>query len=916
MYFPKKLLQKFSLLLTVLVTILFFMSASVANAGVADSLDSIAVEFLHDDFTDNGVQNNENGVGSYALHVLTKSGVDISAWEYNGETFEESVTSAIYDDMSNAGEKSAKLLAQDLAAAIALNQNDYKNQLIDILKNRQTATGFDESLFDNLPAFDLIGEVGLMNEINTNLARDYILGQQNTTVANDIYSWGFTYGGTYYPDFITTAKAIRALHYLDPGQSEPEIQGAIDNGLDWMENQQQGDGSFVAGYPGMDDPLKDTAEVIVTLATLDKGLESWTSSEGNSAVDYLLNDALNEDGSFGANEDVQDAILVLCAYGLVDNGFYIYPSSATIAKDDTRQLKAMWKTIAGTTDVTNAAAWSVTDSSIVNVDNNGLVSALKVGETVVQAVYEGLTATADLKVSTEGSNPDVGSTEVALAVVDQNGEILFGPREFTVDGTNKFGLTVLGALDASGANYTTGYWDSWGYYVDSIEGLAGTGSAGWMYAVNGTPGTKMCGDYKIKGGEKIVWYYASSMDAQPPLWSDLENKSPAVVDTVNLTESGTVSDTDLNTAIQNAESAGEIVLQADDAKTSLALSNEQWTKILNTGKPLAVTIQGVQFVFSPESLKIPEITGGNAAQLVISADKLSDWEIQTKIKSSYNEKLKPAGDIYELNVLVVDKDNNQQKVKQIPGCKITLQVPEGFRETAGTGMVLAYRYNETGQTWEYLGGTYDQQNNTVSFYTNHFSKYALLAATRSFDDLDGHWAQKEIEIMAANGFIAGMGDGVFAPDATVSRAEFVTILTKIAGLTANSGEAAQFSDVPADAWYHDAVNAAVDNGIVYGTSTGHFTPDGPISREQMAAMIGRLFAKKKLDQSLSNDEIKKILAGFTDTAAIHSWARTPVALAAQEKLMSGRGNGQFVPQGNATRAEAAVVLYLVLQKLI
>ncbi|KJS17728.1 MAG: hypothetical protein VR69_03740 [Peptococcaceae bacterium BRH_c4b] len=914
MYFFKKLLQKLSLLLTVLVTISFFMTSSVADAGVANSLDNIAVEFLHDDFTDGGMKNNENGVGSYALYVLNKSGVDISAWEYNGETLEDSVTSAIYADISNAGEKSAKLLAQDLAAAIALNQNGYKNQLIDILANRQTATGFDDSLFDNIPAFDLLGEVGLMNEIDTVLAENYILGQQNTTGANDVYSWGFTYGGTYYPDFITTAKAIRALHYLDPGQSDTDIQDAIDNGLDWMENQQQGDGSFVAGYPGMDDPLKDTAEAIVTLATLDIDLESWTS-----AVDYLLNDALNEDGSFGANEDVQDAILFFCAYGLVDNGFYIYPSSATIAKDNTRQLKAMRKTIAGTADVTNAADWSVTDSSIVSIDNSGLVSALKAGQTVVQAVYEGLTATADLKVESSqgGINPDVSTeVEVGMAVVDQNGELLFDPRYFMVDDTNEFGLTVLGALDASGADYTTGYWEDWGYYVDSIEGLAGTGSAGWMYAVNNVPGAVLASNCSIKGGEKIVWYYASSMDAQPPLWSDLVNKSSVVVDSVELTESGTVSDTVLNTAIQNAESAGEIVLQADDAKTSLALSNDQLTKILNIGKPLAVTVQGVQIVFPPESLKIPEITGGNAAQLVISAEKLSDWEIQTKIKSSYNEKLKPAGDIYELNVLVVDRDNTQQKVKQIPGCKIILLVPEGFLETAGTGMVLAYRYNEARQTWEFLGGTYDQQNNTVSFYTNHFSKYALLAATSSFDDLDGHWAQKEIEIMAANGFIAGMGDGVFAPDATVSRAEFVTILTKIAGLTANSEKTAQFSDVPADAWYRDSVYAAVYHGIVFGTSADRFTPDGPISREQMAAMIERLLAKKKLDHSLNNDEINKILAGFTDTAAIHSWARTPVALAVQERLMSGRGNGQFVPQGNATRAEAALILYLLLQKLL
>ncbi|WP_418791884.1 S-layer homology domain-containing protein [Phosphitispora sp. TUW77] len=919
MYFPKKLLQRFKILFMVLVAVMFFIITPAVNASEVNSLDNFAAEFVYDDYTINGFQNSEYSVGSYAFYVFNQAGIDVNSWLYDDETFEESVTNAIYTDILNEPEKSAKLLAQDLAAAKVLNQNDYAGQLVDIFVYRQTVNGFDDSLFSNIPAFELIGAVGLIDELDTGMTKEYILGQQSTTVDNDVYSWGFTYG-EYYPDFITTAKAIRALHYLDPGQSDPEIQEAIDNGLAWMQNQQQDDGSFIAGYPGMDDPLIDTAELIMTLAALDMDLESWTSIAGNSAVDYLLNNALNEDGSFGQSQNVLDAVIFINAYSLVDNGLYIYPSDTTMDVGDNEQLKAFWKNADGTNDVTCVAEWSVIDSSIVSVYSDGAVSALETGQTTVQAVYGGLTASAAINVESlsSGDSPGSGSTstevEVAMAIVDGDGNILFAPSEFTVDDDNEWGLTILGALDASGASYTTAEWD-WGNYVDSVQGLAATGSSGWMFALNGQQATTGAEDQSIEDGDQIIWYYVSSMDAQPPEWSDLVRSSSGD-SRVSVEESDTVSDTDLNTAIQSSESTGQIVLELEDTKTTLALSNDQITKILKTGKPLVVNVNEMQFVFPAETLKLAEITGENVKQLIIDAEKLSDWKIQTEIKPFYNEKLKPAGNIYELNVMVVDTNDQQQAIKQVSGCRITLQVAEGYREIAQTGMVQAYHYNETSEKWEFLGGAYDTQTNTISFYTDHFSKYALLVATASFDDIDGHWAQKEIEIMAANGYVTGMCNGIFSADNHISRAEFVTVLTRIAGLTANPVGTVQFSDVPANAWYRDAVNAAVYNGIVYGVSADRFAPGELIMREQMAAMIERLLAKKNMNCSISDNKVNKVLGSFTDTARIHSWALRPVALAAQEKLMNGRGNGQFVPQGNATRAEATVVLYRVLQKFV
>jgi hypothetical protein len=111
------------------------------------------------------------------------------------------------------------------------------------------------------------------------------------------------------------------------------------------------------------------------------------------------------------------------------------------------------------------------------------------------------------------------------------------------------------------------------------------------------------------------------------------------------------------------------------------------------------------------------------------------------------------------------------------------------------------------------------------------------------------------------------------------------------------------------------VGAAANAGLVYGTGENSFAPDEPVTREQMAAMMVRLMAKNGLDMTISDAGAVKMLAGFSDAASVSPWARTPVALMAGERLMTGRESGRFAPLGYTTRAEAAVVLYRVMEKL-
>ena len=314
--------KKFNLYLVALAVMACFLTCLLAplvtpsrSEAATPFLSEKAVQFLCKDYAKSGMVNSVAGVGSYASYVLIQAGVDVSTWVHDGVSLKDAVINTVKDDISNADKVPAKCLAQDLAAMKALGQTDLADQLVLILKNKQSSEGFEDtgplSIYSNVPAFELLSRVGLINRINTGQAKDYILEKQYRG-ANDAHygSWGSKDNDQYYADFMATTEAVRVLYCLDPDKNDVQIQKAINNGLSWMKNQQKADGNFMAG---MDDTLIDTCEVVVTLKTLGMDPEAWQSSEGNSAVDYIMNNALNPDGSFGASQNVMDATWVLGA---------------------------------------------------------------------------------------------------------------------------------------------------------------------------------------------------------------------------------------------------------------------------------------------------------------------------------------------------------------------------------------------------------------------------------------------------------------------------------------------------------------------------------------------------------------------------------------------------------------------------
>ncbi|RJE83611.1 S-layer homology domain-containing protein [Paenibacillus sp. 1011MAR3C5] len=188
-----------------------------------------------------------------------------------------------------------------------------------------------------------------------------------------------------------------------------------------------------------------------------------------------------------------------------------------------------------------------------------------------------------------------------------------------------------------------------------------------------------------------------------------------------------------------------------------------------------------------------------------------------------------------------------------------------------------------------------------------FSSYVVVENKVSFGDIAGvsSWAGRAIEVVAAKGAINGKAEGVFDPNAKVTRAEFAKMLVRALDLE-NGSSTENFADVNANDWFAPYVAAAAEKGIIKGKSATKFDPSAPIKRAEMATMITR--ALQLVNGSKDVADVDAALAVFSDAAQINETLKAGVAFAADKEIVVGN-NGKFDPIASATRAQAAVIIY-------
>ena len=179
-------------------------------------------------------------------------------------------------------------------------------------------------------------------------------------------------------------------------------------------------------------------------------------------------------------------------------------------------------------------------------------------------------------------------------------------------------------------------------------------------------------------------------------------------------------------------------------------------------------------------------------------------------------------------------------------------------------------------------------------------------ANTVFNDIKGvKWAQSAIESLYKKGIINGMGNGKFMPSGNVTREQFakmaVTAFSSVNGNVQNN-----FADVDENDWFCTYVNTAFENGILNGTGENMFGTGAFITREDMAVIIYNCAKLKGIT-------LKEGSLTVSDENNISDYAKIPVSALLNSGIVNGTGSGEFNPKGFATRAEAAKMIYMLLE---
>ena len=174
--------------------------------------------------------------------------------------------------------------------------------------------------------------------------------------------------------------------------------------------------------------------------------------------------------------------------------------------------------------------------------------------------------------------------------------------------------------------------------------------------------------------------------------------------------------------------------------------------------------------------------------------------------------------------------------------------------------------------------------------------------TVKYPDIETLWAKDEIISLSEKGIISGYEDGTFKPDNRITRAEFLALATRL--IDSEERADVDFNDVSSSDWYYDIVRKGVALGIISMDTS--FRPNDLISREEMCKIVSGVSGK----MGILEGDIKEIY--FEDKDDISPWAEIYVSKMATSGIIKGNDRGEFLPKGKTTRAEAATVIYRIL----
>ena len=197
----------------------------------------------------------------------------------------------------------------------------------------------------------------------------------------------------------------------------------------------------------------------------------------------------------------------------------------------------------------------------------------------------------------------------------------------------------------------------------------------------------------------------------------------------------------------------------------------------------------------------------------------------------------------------------------------------------------------------------ESESKAQSYANENKITFKEIAFTPFIDVAKGKWYANAVKYTYENNIISGYNSYTFAPDDKLTRGMLVTILWRMEGSPSNNGKS-RFPDVETNKYYSNAIKWASDNGVVNGYKNGNFGPKDNITRQDLAGILRNyaIYKKKNVNKAAN-------LTKYSDYKTISNYATTSMSWAVATGVISGNKNGTLTPKGNATRAEAAGMIY-------
>ena len=343
----------------------------------------------------------------------------------------------------------------------------------------------------------------------------------------------------------------------------------------------------------------------------------------------------------------------------------------------------------------------------------------------------------------------------------------------------------------------------------------------------------------------------------------------------------------------------EVQVEEDDVNSVEINIPKAAIDILAEGnvKTVEITSPVATIVFDEEA--ISAICSQATEDVEIISVKVDPSDLSDDIRAKVGDR-----PVYDFSVKSGDKTISEF------GGNVTVTVPYTLKAGEDPNAVVIYFINDQGDLEIVRNCVYDPSTGTISFRTDHFSKYMVGYNKVAFNDVAANsWYYDAVTFIAARRITEGTGNGNYSPAEDLTRGQFIVMLMRAYGLEPDADPTDNFADA-GNTYYTGYLAAAKRLGISAGIGNNLFGPELKITRQEMFTLLYNIL--KHLDE-FPEGTSGKTVSEFSDAGSIASWAKEAMSLFVKTGVIKGDGN-KLKPVDNANRAEIAQILYSLLTR--